>query len=392
MDLTRKQKLQDAMKRGIIGGHDIFTPYDLIDDVMLNMDVDLDNKNIAVLYNIEWVISLLEDWEVDPKNITFFGASENKEKLTLRFGCKYYDVSDTKKFFEEDIDMKFDVIVGNPPYQEDSTKKTSKLKLYAKISKKVIKMLSKEGVIALVTPNSILNNRQFSLTKQSHLKEIDYTVNKYFDVGVNIIGWIIDKKHRSNNVKIINSDQTIEYRKDTSLLVDNKYILPSTLFNRIKQTSYDDSLFENNRAVELNSSLVPNEKYKFPYLVNVNKSAIKYSSNKPVAYKRKKLIISSSRMYTSNNYVISDIDVGALHGIIDIEDFNNVQIQNLINFLYNPLVISMTLKYKKLINSGFNIIMLHFPKIDVNKNYTRKDIIELFNLTDDEVKFLEETD
>jgi len=98
MDLTRKQKLQDAMKRGIIGGHDIFTPYDLIDDVMLNMDVDLDNKNIAVLYNIEWVISLLEDWEVDPKNITFFGASENKEKLTLRFGCKYYDVSDTKKF------------------------------------------------------------------------------------------------------------------------------------------------------------------------------------------------------------------------------------------------------------------------------------------------------
>jgi len=356
------------------------------------MDVDLDNKNIAVLYNIEWVISLLEDWEVDPKNITFFGASENKEKLTLRFGCKYYDVSDTKKFFEEDIDMKFDVIVGNPPYQEDSTKKTSKLKLYAKISKKVIKMLSKEGVIALVTPNSILNNRQFSLTKQSHLKEIDYTVNKYFDVGVNIIGWIIDKKHRSNNVKIINSDQTIEYRKDTSLLVDNKYILPSTLFNRIKQTSYDDSLFENNRAVELNSSLVPNEKYKFPYLVNVNKSAIKYSSNKPVAYKRKKLIISSSRMYTSNNYVISDIDVGALHGIIDIEDFNNVQIQNLINFLYNPLVISMTLKYKKLINSGFNIIMLHFPKIDVNKNYTRKDIIELFNLTDDEVKFLEETD
>jgi len=55
-------------------------------------------------------------------------------------------------FLEWETDMKFDVVVGNPPYQDGKSKNT----LYPKFYAKAIKLVKKDGVVAMITPPPII--------------------------------------------------------------------------------------------------------------------------------------------------------------------------------------------------------------------------------------------
>jgi len=377
MDLTRKQKLQDAMKRGIIGGHDIFTPYDLIDDVMLNMDVDLDNKNIAVLYNIEWVISLLEDWEVDPKNITFFGASENKEKLTLRFGCKYYDVSDTKKFFEEDIDMKFDVIVGNPPYQ-DGNKKGGQNKIYNQISKKAILLLHEDGIIAFITPTSVLKkSKRFSLIGRNGLKHVNFTANDYFTEGVNICYWVIDKMHHgevtvahNNGIDMQNPNQTIHNYDE----VDRDF---SILYEKLKEVTNtpDKRMFQqNNFGPALNKTQTEEHKYKLYKLNNHKVHQTYFSKRKP--HNLNKLQISLGMTKALNEECIyvgkEDFDPGYMNKEVQ----SKSEVSNIKSFILSDYFIEHSINWKTVDGYGYNYALKYLPPFDTSKHWTSEEVKE----------------
>ena len=66
------------------------------------------------MFNVEFVISLVYNYQVDPSKITFYADHENKIKIAKRLGVKY--------IIELRTDMKFDVILANPPYTNDNTK------------------------------------------------------------------------------------------------------------------------------------------------------------------------------------------------------------------------------------------------------------------------------
>jgi len=71
----------------------------------------------------------------------------NKYKLVGQYVRKPYD-----KFFELDNTMKFDVVVGNPPYQDAAGQNT----LYPKFYSKAVSLLTADGYIAMITPPAII--------------------------------------------------------------------------------------------------------------------------------------------------------------------------------------------------------------------------------------------
>jgi len=116
---------------------------------------------------------------------------------------------------------KFDVVIGNPPYQ-DGNKVGGDNKIYNQITKKAISLLKTDGILCFITPTSVLKKSvKFSLIGEERigLKYVDFTSDDYFDVGVNICSWIIDKTYKGNKVKV-KSNNGLSEQVSTSPIYD----------------------------------------------------------------------------------------------------------------------------------------------------------------------------
>ena len=105
--MNKRLKLFELLKKDSLelfdGSHAIHTPKDLVNDVLKK--VNLNTGNILVVFNIEFVISLIEEFNCLPSNITFYSDHKNKSYLASKFKVKY--ITDLE------ATMKFDVIIGS---------------------------------------------------------------------------------------------------------------------------------------------------------------------------------------------------------------------------------------------------------------------------------------
>lgn len=138
-----------------------------------------------------------------------------------------------------------DIQIGNPPFQRpkgDKKGKGGNNALAADIAQDCINRARKNGVVALLTPASVLMkttvlhrpSNTLSLMKNTgSLEEIDFTANNCFSVGTTIVSWIYIKgKDQVKNVKII-TDHGIYYEN-----IDNLY------FYIVKATQLERNLFK----------------------------------------------------------------------------------------------------------------------------------------------------
>ena len=81
----KKLKLCEFVKR--VGGHNIHTPFELTEKVVNTIEAD-EKAKVAVLFNIEFVFTLIALKGIDPKKITFFGDCPKKRQLVESWGLK----------------------------------------------------------------------------------------------------------------------------------------------------------------------------------------------------------------------------------------------------------------------------------------------------------------
>ena len=235
---------------------------------------------------------------------------DSVNKVCDNSGIKYY-VPPMNNYNR--CDMKFDVIIGNPPYQSvnggGSQRGSTTNPLWWQITKTSLNLLKKDGILSFITPTNIVNGGD-SFTKiflgndrKYDLNKVDFTASDSFKVGIPICRWVATNKFTpDNNVvvtdgRILDTSDTLKISADAMVddIMNTMFSYGDTL-NFNQSNSYDPRQvnklqfnqsnrwdpqvvkkhLQNNNQPEDWAKLVLTQDETFKYPVNVN-GKIKYS-------------------------------------------------------------------------------------------------------------------
>jgi len=136
----------------------VYVSFAMAKELVDNLPKSKYNKEgvtIAVYNALSGTIPLLLKERFPKARIVCIEYFEYFKDHLSRLGFEVNDIrehEDGKIYLEEDDNMKFDVIVGNPPYQDPAGQNT----IYPKFYAKAISVCKPDGCIAMITPPAII--------------------------------------------------------------------------------------------------------------------------------------------------------------------------------------------------------------------------------------------
>lgn len=229
-------------------GHAVHTPRALVEEILDKIQLD---GSILVMFNIEFVISIVYNYNIDPDNITFYSDSDNKSKFANKIGVKYINTLET--------DMKFDVVIGNPPYNKGilkSGKFTANTSGYPHLAftNMSIDLLNPCGIVSMVMPASFMTLTSCDTWRKDILKEgsidqimlLDNRKNQIFDIEHTWICNVILKKsanYSTTEYLVISGDSqgsiSVDLTKYTYIDGENTVTTWPMFYNHITQSIYE---------------------------------------------------------------------------------------------------------------------------------------------------------
>lgn len=328
----------------------------------------------------------LRQWGHSDKNISkrvfgyessnlFVRYAVNKYNLVGQYEQKTYD-----QFMELDSNMKFDVVIGNPPFH-DGEKEGGQNKIYNMLCKKALSLVVDNGYACFVTPTSVLKkSKRFSLINLPGLKVVDFTADNYFDVGINICSWYCEKSYTSSNITVINHDNVETWQSSLNPIydyskVDREFTI---LYNSLKEVtdSPEKRMFRENNFGEAVSK---SPKKSFAYVLHsVNKTGNKeifgYSKRVPFFYQKKKIVIPMTKTLTDQSILIDTDDYYVAYLCAEVA--NDQEIKNIKSFILSEYFRQHAEKWRNLDGYGFNYALKYLPPFDTSRSWTNKDVKE----------------
>lgn len=328
----------------------------------------------------------------------FVRYAVNKHNLVGQYARKPYN-----KFFELGSDMKFDVVIGNPPYQDS---RAPTLKLWHKFVEQGFALVKDKGYMAFVTPRSWVERPQSQLSnrivnnifKMNQVAWIDITAKNYFpNIGENPCSYGIIKtpKTQLTEVQLFDKTVSIDY-VGQKIPLDKLDQYKVAIFPKIKDQGfgnllsvvYSDTGTADSVDIMIKDGLMSTKRSKTS--VNVFWTAANTDTYFMAKTKIKagiKVIINRSGYYyqpeNPNKYILIDDSqkyaVGA--GAYGITCKTVQEAKNLVSLLTTKL-------YRWFIDnektSGFNTGITKLPLLSLQKSWTDREVYDLFQITQDE--------
>lgn len=197
----------------------VFTSPELLRRILDNWHFNKEDS-VLVLYNVEILLYLVKERGLLPQNIYIYTNNLDKKILEKQgYNVVFQEKIDLDKLKTQFGNMKFDYILGNPPYQDTTAdrKKFNQLgnkKLWKLFLKKSSHLLKDNGILNFLVPQAVTKSTNFgkpgdAISKMDGVKvlSIETGMETYFqDVSIKICS-ISFKKTNDSILTIIDGSQ-----------------------------------------------------------------------------------------------------------------------------------------------------------------------------------------
>ena len=220
---------------------DVTTPLDLALSQVKSLPSRSGNVLVPAAGIGTYILALLQEG-FSPEQITAVELNPAYSRLGYgifnRLGVNYV----TANFLNWQPRMKFDVIIGNPPYQDASTNSKDK-KLWTKFVDKSLDLLVDNGILTFLTPDSLVGRTRLPakmrklLSSDYSLDWVNHNANEFFpQVGVDVLSWSVTNRPYTGVTKVTDGS--------TTEIIDLREDLP-TPFKRKKIDSITEKIYSN---------------------------------------------------------------------------------------------------------------------------------------------------
>jgi len=407
--------IKRLIERAKDDNQNVFTPIylccQIIDIVMQHADL---SSKILIVCNVEFIVVIklyLEANELDMSNVYFSSKSKIKRLVAVELGinCNHifnYLLTETSK-------MKFDIIIGNPPYQSPN-ENTHNSALWPKFIGKAEALLEQNGILAYIVSSSWAGNSKESennnceVSASSVRKKVfsqgsltvaafGKIVNMHFNVGIDISYFIFQKGVFGKKTEILSDSGKIEIDYDSvgwippNINNDVISILNKTLWSSLPKLN----LINNGKEITgwRPTSKIMNNKLENDFIYPVVNTSATYSkgiyfySNIKHQFSDTKKVIFSDSGYARPFYDKGKF--GLSHHSRAIEVSSNIEGENLVKFL-NSKLIKFLVKCRPVsgLAVDFSIIIKQIPSIKNLEINSDEDIYNYFKLTEKEIQLI----
>ena len=277
--------------------------------------------------------------------------------------------------------MKFDVIIGNPPYN-DPTKKDKNNKLWHAFIRKSFDMLKSGGTLSLVTPASVIATTGFGkkflseVSTKYNMKFINYDTNNYFaGIGVDICSWVVVDESYKGKTEVTIKGQNITHDLKNGIPRVGDDLIIHSILEKIANSSHPRIPLKMGQDIAKDDYI----KNGF-YDVYVSGQKIESTNIHPNTGTNLKFVVPFSASY--KNKFITTGYIGMLNCWCSILDTKEGEYLSSIFDL--PLIQFFVERYKK--TSGFSpaIKNANVPMLE-----SFEDLPKQFNLSEEEVEYLQ---
>ena len=370
-----------------------FTPSELCNDILNKLSLNKDQE-IGVMYTLEFAAMLKER---GMNNITVLTDEfcEHTEWMAMEImGCGYQTIKEI-----ENMGKKFDVVIGNPPYQKDNGRDASaghatSTDIYDDFFTRSLALINKDGMTSMIIPDKWISIKstpfkQF-IFNSGKIKEIELYYDKWFNAAIETCNVIYDSNHNGCTKFIDMNQKEIDIDLSTRDFLPRKiddieYIKlfngPSYLNSRyIKGIIARNKIIDDDNGIDIIEYVGrANEPFNLRK-ISTNLTNVGYGDHKIA------LPTTGSFGHLGNNIKICEPDQTGSSSVTFLTTGSKIESENLIKYLQTAPIKKLVKGIKRSVTNT-KVLFSYIPDVDLSIEWDDQKVYDHFNFTDEMIEY-----
>ena len=351
--------------------HRIHTPVELVREMLSKIDtVYLHCGDILVLFNLEFLLEMRE-LGVDMNGVTYYSDDDFKSKAAAKIGVKVIT--------ELPMNKKFDVVIGNPPYNQANGDFAKTATIWENF---VGWALDNSEIVAMIVPFSLGRSGKFANLRDriNNTGLVNYrflTQKDFSNVKVNTLYFVCDKNADLYTQDVWHSSKTLEdIIAKIEAKVGKDYYNDKSLHLKFKGVAESNTDGQVATRLNINGFQLVDGKVDTNY--GTHRVFTSYLCNGPKGAHLKVVDVATP-------------DIGLPKGYMSMVVANETVANNIAGYLktnFSVAIHNLTKTTRGVTGAQTRFI----PKMDFNRSWTDADLVAYFGFTADEVQFINDNE